>query len=111
GGAIDEAVGSGRGRAGVIAVGIDGEAGDLLGSLMQGDGAAGLRRSGGIGDFAVNFSGWLPRGGRGSLGKRGHHGQSQQSNPERNRAFHLLLLGSFGERKARVLDRKVSVYV
>ena len=104
-GAVDHGVVARRRGAGVVAVRVHGEGCNLFASAVESDGTAGLGRARGIGHMAVNLACRPNIGGRsglrGSLGKRegqrGKRQQSEQSGPERNRSFHVLLLGSLGE--------------
>jgi hypothetical protein len=61
--------------------------------------------------MTVNLSSGRNVGGRWSLGDcRGQYGerqQSEQSGPKRNRAFHVLLLGSFGGNQSACSIEKI----
>jgi len=81
-GAVDKRVGAWGYGAGVVAVWVDGEAGNFLGALIERDGSAGLCSAGGIRDPAVNLASGLSSGRRGGLGERGHRCKSQHSKPE-----------------------------
>jgi len=110
GSAIDESVGTWRRGAGEITTGFDWERCNLFAPVVETNGAAALRRPGWICYAAVDLACRCNVCGRGSLGDRGQHSNGQQSDPERNRAFHVFLLGSLSEQacsRARSNNRVV----